>query len=112
MATARPDVLPGLATPTLENAGGAARSSVPPSEVVQLVRTYGQTVSTALLDMTCSRFSVRSVDGAIAYRAAMGSVVAIGDPVCPADEAVTLARAFTAAARRKGLASVFAVTTE
>src|SRR5206468_1950626 len=47
-----------------------------------------------------------------AYRTAMGSVVAIGDPVCAVDEAVTLARAFTAAARRKGLASVFAATTE
>jgi lysylphosphatidylglycerol synthetase-like protein (DUF2156 family) len=79
---------------------------------VQWVRTYGNAVSTALFDPACARFTTRGVDGAIAYKMGWGCAVAIGDPICSPDDHITLARAFQSAAGKRGLATVFAVTSE
>ena len=79
---------------------------------MQWVRNYGHAVSTALFEPGCQHFTVRGVDGAIAYRTGFGCAVAIGDPVCAPEDRITLGRAFQASAHKKGLATAFAVTSE
>ena len=109
MATARSSTIPGLVRPRL---GPALTNEVyaPAPEIVELVCKHGMSASNALFDPGCSQFRVRGVDGLVPYRMAWGSVVAIGEPVCAREDSVTLARALTAAARRRGLATVYAVT--
>lgn len=72
-----------------------------------LVQRFGCSVSFVLTDPSCLRFTSPGIEGVIPYRLGVRSVVGIGDPVCPPDEADRLADEFREAAARRGWSTVF-----
>ncbi|MBX3158522.1 MAG: DUF2156 domain-containing protein [Deltaproteobacteria bacterium] len=77
--------------------------------VAEVIRRVGGPVSTALLDPTCRRFSVRGIEGLIGYKVRLGCAVGMGDPACPPKDTPALACAFRAFCRERRWHTVYAV---
>ncbi len=94
----------GMAAGLDADMAGRSRASL-----CRLVRRYGGSVSTALLDPSCDLFRAQAIEGAIGFRSRFGCAVSIGDPVCAEDDKPRLARAFSEHCRARRLHTAYAV---
>lgn len=73
----------------------------------ELIRSWGNSASIALLDPNCQFFSVPDIEGVIGYRNVKHCAVTYGDPLCPPEHAHKLAHAFNRYCQTQGWSNIY-----
>jgi lysylphosphatidylglycerol synthetase-like protein (DUF2156 family) len=82
------------------------------TNVTELARRFGSSVSHVLADPRCERFFLSGVEGVIAYRKGIRCLVAIGDPICHPRDAGRFVNAFRQACEARKLGAIFAAAND
>lgn len=77
--------------------------------IARLVSRFGSASSNVLLDERCQHFRDTGIDGVIGYKRHGRNAIALGDPVCAAEDRAALVEAFRTRFRERGMYTHFAV---
>lgn len=75
--------------------GTLANLSLSKEQIAEFVRRWGGSSSISYLDMPSEFFTCPGLEGTIGYRVVFGCAVVMGDPLCPDDQKIPLAKAFS-----------------
>lgn len=76
------------------------------------VHQWGGAFSEAVLEKGFQYFQIPQMDGFIGYRVEFGCAIVIGDPICPNEQASTLAKAFQVYCEEKKYPIVYLASSE
>jgi lysylphosphatidylglycerol synthetase-like protein (DUF2156 family) len=80
--------------------------------VVELVRKWGNVNADGILSVSCTIFSVSTIEGLIGYRVESAHAVVFGDPVCAPENKSALALAFQEYCEGQKLGVVYTMVSE
>lgn len=82
------------------------------SQVVELVRKWGEVNTDGVLDKTTQIFSVPHIEGLIGYRIELNNAVVYGDPVCAPSDKVALAKEFEEYCKKRKMLAIYIIVSE
>lgn len=87
-------------------------SNIDRKQIVEKVRQWGGQASDAVLDSACEIFSIKDIDGIIAYKIEYGCAIVYGDPICSPDDLSQLAKAFHSYCEEHNLYVIYILASE
>lgn len=76
-------------------------------QIAEFVRRWGGSSSISYLDLPSQFFTCDGIQGAIGYRVVFGCAIVMGDPLCPDDQKILLAKAFSEHCKERKMPIVY-----
>lgn len=82
------------------------------SEFEEWVHQWGNSISEAVLDLSCKYFQTPDIEGFIGYRISKNCAVVLGDPICPPEKKPDLALAFQKYCNENNLSCIYFIVSQ